>query len=95
MADVKVRFTGTQPIIVNGVTWYQDEIHTVHEKLANALVALRVRENDVFVLPAPELTMDDGRRTTDEQRTDGADEGADTDDGAEVVAEVAPKRKRK
>lgn len=86
MADVKVRFTGKQPIIVNGVTWYQDEIHTVHEKLANALVALRARENDVFVLPAPDEFHG---------ATDGTDTTDATDVVAEVVAEVAPKRKRK
>ncbi|MGD9729963.1 MAG: hypothetical protein AB7R40_22200 [Nitrospiraceae bacterium] len=83
MAEVRVRYTGKNPIIVNDKTWFQDEVHTVNEKLAAALVAFK---ESIVLLTAPV-----------EDVTDGAD-GADATDGADVVpvvAEGARKRKRK
>lgn len=53
MAEVRVRYTGQQPIVVNGKTWLQDEIHCVNEKTAKVLVEMRAQYNDIFVLPLP------------------------------------------
>ena len=99
MADVRVRYTGKLPIIVNGATWFQDEIHQVHEKTAQALMAMRAAQGDVFVLPLPgmvwrseEGTSEDVGPTAD--GTDGTD-GTDDVPGEVVVAEKPAKRRRK
>lgn len=95
MAEVRVRYTGKQPIVVNGMTWFQDEIHTVNEKTANALVAMRKQQGDVAVLPLPGMV--EPERLLEElngtQETDGTDGAQETDVAA--VVEEKPKRKRK
>lgn len=98
MAEVRVRYTGKQPIIVNGVTWFQDEIHTVNEKMAQALVAMRAAQNDVLVLALPEMVEP---HPSPLQTGEGAMTGkGTTDEMPEVweekpVVEEKPKRRRK
>jgi len=107
MANVRVRYEGTASIIVQDKAWYQDEIHEIDEKLAQALVAFG---EQIVVLPvaggetpgetatADEASADDAGETgTDDAPIDEASADEDGEAAGEVAVEAAaskPKRKR-
>lgn len=88
--NVRVRYTGKHPLVVQDKTWYEDEVHEIDDKLARAMFAFG---DPIEVLPAA------GEAAGGEAEADGAGEdSAGGDEAGAVVAadaEVAPKAKRK
>ena len=109
MANVRVKYVGKLPIIIQDKTWYEDEVHEIDEKLSRALLAFG---EQIVMLPVAGGETAGETTATDEASADDAGEtgaaGAPDGDAGEVVVEeaaeevaevvveeAAPKAKRK
>lgn len=90
MADVRVRYVGKAPIVVNGLTWLEGETHTINEKLAQSLLAFGER---VVVLPAVGaggLVVEGTDGTNVADGIDGVDDGDRTSMKVMLMRLVTP-----